>query len=1134
MKKHTITALTAAFCLLCTGLSAPCITSNTPVVSAADEELTYGNFTYTIENDSITITKCEKTAEKVEVPSTIDGLPVTKIGATAFYNMATLTEVILPEGITSIGSGAFWHDKNLSSVVLPSTLTTIENYAFNDCQALENIDIPASVTEIGNAVFTDTAWIANQKEKSPFVIVNGILIDATKVVEDALAEITAEKERIEKEAEDAKIWKRAGILTNQIGYFPNLMKKATLLTEEETATEFQLLDESGNVVYAGVSIPFGLDEESGDTVQILDFSNFTTEGTYYLKATNGAESRVFKIGINEIYSGLVYDALNYFYQSRSGIDIESQYITSGNTEELARSAGHVSDVATIQNIWGYDGSSGKQDVTGGWYDAGDHGKYVVNGGISLWMLQNLYERALLHGTGNAYQDGTMQLPENANDRADLLDEARYEMEWMLKMIVQDGDYQGMVYHKVHDAKWTSLALSPADDKQPRYLMPPSTAATLNLAACGAQTYRLWKDTDPEFAEACLTASKNAYEAAKKHPDMYAPFTEYGGGGAYGDDDVTDEFYWAACELYIATGDNIYHEDMQNSAWNLAIPSTLNGGEADGINGSFDWGNTASLGSLSLLLNESQLSVEENDTLRQNLTTTADKYVQLENEQGYGLPYHGNQGNYVWASNSFVADNAIILAYANDINPNADYLNGVVGAMDYLLGRNPMDYSYVTGYGIHSVQYPHHRFWAKSLDSSFPKAPCGVLVGGANTGMEDSVVKLTTWAKDGTAPQKYYVDDIEAYSVNECTINWNSPLAWVTSYLCEQNGGIIVSQTSLGTQLPEYEPAELPSIENTPIVIHIPDGVTVIGTQIFGKSKDYVSEVVLPDGVKIISKEAFYQCQKLENVIIPDSIEQVGDSAFAKTPWLTNMLSESPMLIMNHLLIDGSATKGEITIPDDVTAILGGAFENNTAITSVNFPEGVERIGKNAFKGCSALETVQLPESLKTIEQGAFSGTGLTSLTIPASVTKIADEAFINCKSLPEVTMKTTNATIGNEAFGWTSTFTSTGQYSYIFIHLPIDNFVVHCYEGSTADIYATNSQLNAVYMEESKILGDVNCNGSVDIIDVLTLNRYLLALTSVGEQGRTNADVNLDGNIADDDAMNILKSLVNLVTLPVK
>ena len=600
----------------------------------------------------------------------------------------------------------------------------------------------------------------------------------------------------------AEPWERAEILTNQVGYFPKLAKKATLLTTETGEVKFDLLDESGNSVYSGKSKPLGFDKDSGDSVQVLDFSEFNKEGTYTLKAENGAQSRSFAIGITQQYSGLLYDSLNYFYQNRSGIPIEAEYITSGDAASLARPAGHASDVATVQQTWGYSASSGTQDVTGGWYDAGDHGKYVVNGGISLWLMQNQYEHALSTGIESAYADGTMHLPEHANGYPDLLDEARYEMEWMLKMIVKDGDCKDMAYHKVHDIKWTALATAPADDTEERILKPPTTAATLNLAACGAQSYRLWKDLDSAFAEECLTAAKNAYEAAKKHPAMYAPLDESVGGGAYGDDDATDEFYWAACELYAATGDQSYYDDLKGSEWAFAVPSELNGGEAVGITGSFDWGHTAALGSLTLTLHLDSITEQEHAKLEQNLTDAADVYIGLENTQGYGLPYTGgtisyadSDSGYVWGSNSFVADNAIVLAYAYDLNKNADYLNGVVSAMDYLLGRNPVDYSYVTGYGTHSVEYPHHRWWSNLLSDSFPKAPCGVLVGGPNSGMEDPWVRGSGWKKGQIPPQKCYLDHIEAWSVNECTINWNTPLAWVTAYLCEQNDGIVVGQVS---------------------------------------------------------------------------------------------------------------------------------------------------------------------------------------------------------------------------------------------------------------------------------------------------------------------------------------------------
>ncbi len=110
----------------------------------------------------------------------------------------------------------------------------------------------------------------------------------------------------------------------------------------------------------------------------------------------------------------------------------------------------------------------------------------------------------------------------------------------------------------------------------------------------------------------------------------------------------------------------------------------------------------------------------------------------------------------------------------------------------------MDYSYVTGYGTHAVQYPHHRYWAHQVSEGYPLAPNGVLVGGPNSGMEDPWVKGSGWKEGQIAPAKCYLDHIEAWSVNECTINWNTPLAWMSAYLAEQAGGITVTHGSGGT------------------------------------------------------------------------------------------------------------------------------------------------------------------------------------------------------------------------------------------------------------------------------------------------------------------------------------------------
>ncbi len=1137
MKKNKLIAFAAALCLLCTGMPMTGYqdTSVMTASAASEEQPVFGDFKYAVEDGCVALTGYTGTGEAVEIPTEIEGMPVTKLGATLFYELP-LTEIVIPEGITTICSGAFWHCKTLAKVTLPSTLVTIEGFAFNDCQALAEIDIPKSVTYIGNSAFGDTPWIAAEKEKSPYVIVNGILIDAVDAVQDGLDAIQAEKDKILEEIEKAKTWERAMIITNQLGYFPDRAKKATFVTEETEPVAFDLLNEAGEVVFSGMTTPHGYDIESGDHVQIIDFSEFQTEGIYSLKTATGEESRAFQIGLSDLYSGLLTDSLNYFYQARSGMPIEEQYITSGDKAALARDAGHASDVAEIYHTWGYDASSGTQDVTGGWYDAGDHGKYVVNAGVSLWLMQNEYERAELKGTAAAYQDGTMSIPENNNGCPDLLDEARFEMEWMMKMLVQDGECKDMVYHKVHGIKWTPLGLNPANDTTRRILMPPSTAATLNVAACAAQSYRLWMPYDVEFAEQCLDVAKRTYAAAKAHPDMYAPLSDtIDGGGPYGDNVVTDEFYWAACELYAATGDESYYKDVQNSAWAFKVPQDMNGGEASGFTGSFDWGHVAALGSLSLSLYPDTMSAEENTALKESLVATADVFSAIANEQGYGITYKGthDEGDefpgYTWGSNSFVADNAVVLAYAYDMTEDTKYLDSVVSAMDYLLGRNPLDFSYVTGYGVHSAQYPHHRWWAIQLKpDNFPKAPCGVLVGGPNTGLEDTIVQRTDWEKGEVPPQTVYIDDIEAYSVNECTINWNTPLAWVTSYLLEQNGGIIASHESTGKQLPEIV---VPSDDEPALVnITIPEGVTTIGEQIFGKLKASVAEVIIPETVTAISKDAFLRCTALENLTLPSSIESIGDKAFSDTPWLKAKLAESPLLVINDILIDGTTATGEVVIPDTVKTILSVAFKFNKGITSVTIPEGVERIGAGAFQGCSNLTSAQLPESLREIGQSAFADTGLTELTIPEGVKTIGNEAFVNCHDLFEATVKSSNAAIGKDAFGCTSTFVQTGQYSYIFTRLVRDDFTLNCVEASTADAYAKNTGIKSAYItiERTLTLGDLNGDKIADAGDAAQI---LIAAAKLGTGSGSGlsadqtyaANVNADGAVNAADASFVLR-----------
>ncbi|HEY3593967.1 MAG TPA: glycoside hydrolase family 9 protein, partial [Polyangiaceae bacterium] len=545
-----------------------------------------------------------------------------------------------------------------------------------------------------------------------------------------------------------------------------------------TPLGWELLDEKRAVVASGKTTVFGKDAASGDNVHLIDFSAFTKPGSSYKLRVGSDESDPFDIATN-LYDKLKYQSLAYFYHNRSGIEITMPF---AGDKQWARAAGHVADKSDKGVPCMPDsGCSYTLDVTGGWYDAGDHGKYVVNGGISVWTLLDQYERAKQFGGAADFGDGKLNIPESHNGIPDLLDEARWEIEFLLKMQVPEGQtLAGMVHHKVHDKEWTALGLAPSDDKIARFLHAPSTAATLNVAAVAAQAARVFKPFDTGFAAKCLTAAERAWKAAEAHPAVYALASDASGGGPYDDKNVTDELYWAAAELFITTGKPEYQEFVTKSPHFKSVPTSLPDGNAS----SFAWGNTEALGTISLALVPNKLPAADIAGARKSIQAAADSYVEIIQGQGYRLPFKpGAKNDYPWGSNSFILNNAMVLALASDFSHDPKYLNGVAESMDYILGRNPLDQSYVTGYGERPLENPHHRFWANQVDKRFPKAPPGIVSGGPNSGLQDPYVQAAGLA--GCAPERCFVDNIEAWSANEITINWNAPLAWVAAYLDEK-------------------------------------------------------------------------------------------------------------------------------------------------------------------------------------------------------------------------------------------------------------------------------------------------------------------------------------------------------------
>ncbi len=580
------------------------------------------------------------------------------------------------------------------------------------------------------------------------------------------------------------------VFVNQTGYFPQYAKFATVKTDATEPLKWELVNNENKSLAQGETIVYGEDAASGDNVHVIDFSSFSSPGDGYRIVVGSDKSHPFSVK-KDIYNKLKYDALHFFYHQRQGIAIEMPY---AGDKKWTRPAGHPLDTSVgclpKDQYYGtrtpYDGCNYKLDVSKGWYDAGDHGKYVVNGGTTVWSLLNVYERAkYLGNTVEDFGDGKGNIPEAGNGVPDILDEVRWEIEFFLKMQVPEGNkYAGMVHHKMHSAEWTMLGIWPHEDEVTRFLHPPTTTATLNMAASAAMAARIWKDFDPDFSKKCLEAAEKAYKAAKANPEMWASTDAEHGGGPYEDERVDDEFYWAAAELYITTEKDEYKKEVTGSKFYKQVPSFL---EYDRASGTFTWKDIAPPGSLSLATVPNKLPKADIEEIRANVQKAGDEYIKVISGEGYRLPLSvKDDGQYPWGANSNVVNALQVTGLAFDFSKDPKYIDAVATGMDYLMGRNAMDTTYVTGYGERPVKNPHHRFWAHQTDARFPGPPPGVLSGGPNSGIQDPCAKAA--GLEGCKPMKCFIDHIDSWSTNEITINWNAPFFWVTSFLDERAKG----------------------------------------------------------------------------------------------------------------------------------------------------------------------------------------------------------------------------------------------------------------------------------------------------------------------------------------------------------
>ena len=535
------------------------------------------------------------------------------------------------------------------------------------------------------------------------------------------------------------------IKVDQAGYLPAAPKIA-VVAAQKPATEFLVRRSVGDAVaWRGKLSASRPDADSGDAVQLANFSALSESGRYYLEVPGVGRSWNFAIGA-DVYQRAYYLAMRSYYGQRCGtaVDLGPEF------------PGFRHDACHLEGAWhASSGKTGPRASHGGWHDAGDYGRYVVNSGISTGTLLWTWEMF-----GARLSPIKLNIPESGNGTPDILSEIKWNLDWMLSM--QDDD--GGVWPKQTSERFCGFIM-PEKDTLVSYVMgagqePYKTScATADFAAVMAIAARAFRPFDRAYADRSLVAARKAWAWVEKHPDVTFHNPPGVNTGEYGDDNCADERLWAAAELWRTTGDAPYenyflahyaefHPAATRPQW---------------------WSKVSNLALWTYVLGGGKNAAASSAIQKESLAA-ADQIVERTTANGYRNSLI--RIDYEWGSNGNVANYGMQLVVANAFHPDPRYRNAALENLHYLLGRNTFSLSFVTQVGEHPYRHPHHR---PSAADNNPEPWPGLLSGGPNPERGDAAAKKLP---PDLPPAKVYVDDEGSYSTNEIAINWNAPLVFL--------------------------------------------------------------------------------------------------------------------------------------------------------------------------------------------------------------------------------------------------------------------------------------------------------------------------------------------------------------------
>jgi len=552
-------------------------------------------------------------------------------------------------------------------------------------------------------------------------------------------------------ATSATAWADNPIRVNQVGY-ETVGQKVAVIDKEAWQDVYTITDADGATVWRGRGQGQGFSPFSKKKRQKVNFTMLLMPGHYTFHA--GQYSQPIVIRENAFHE-VARASMKSFYLQRTGQPILSQF-----AGVYARPAAHPDDKVIVHESAASSSRPAGTVISspGGWYDAGDFNKYVVNSAFSIGIMLAAYENCSNHA-----DTLNLNIPESGNGVSDMLDEIMVNLKWMQTM--QDPE-DGGVYHKLTTPYFEGFIM-PAEARQQRYVVMKSTAATLDFAAVMAQAARIYGRLPQykEWAATALEQARKAYAWAKANPKVYYHQNEMNEKfkpaittGEYGDEKLDDEWMWANTELRLSTGEKQYKTSIRFKFF--AAPT---------------WSDVEILAAYSTINAKGDKNLEQelinNATWRQSLIATSGLYS----------PFGNFDYDFAWGSNSSAAGMGVIMMYAYKLTQDKKFLNAAIDCADYLMGRNATGYCFITGYGTQQVMHPHQRIsYADGIEKPLP----GFLVGGPNPGHEDKA-QVTSYPSDHA--DESYTDNWESYASNEIAINWNADLAAFLIWLDAETG-----------------------------------------------------------------------------------------------------------------------------------------------------------------------------------------------------------------------------------------------------------------------------------------------------------------------------------------------------------